>query len=138
MGNDRRIANKAKEPVKVVGAENITKQPELTVEERLSRIEKYIAVADPYIRSVTEIQSIKQQIVGLNDEITRIAGVQSRANNYIDGKFAYIDQMMNSLAIIVKKNDEDFKSLMSDVEYVDESSPSPSEELYEENPEEKK
>jgi hypothetical protein len=126
---ERRIVNKMNsKPVDVdVSTENITvKVP--TTEERIAAIENYIAAADPYIRSLGELQEIKRQLVLFNDEITRIAGVQSRANSYIDGKFSQIEETLNNVIMIVKKHDDDYRELMSDVEepdtlYEEESKP---------------
>jgi hypothetical protein len=87
MANERRVINKPKDkPIDVeVSTENITiKVP--TAEERITAIETYLTSADPYIRSTEQIDEIKKQIVLLNEEITRIAGVQARANNYLDNK----------------------------------------------------
>lgn len=104
-----------KQPEVDVNTENITvKVP--TIEERIAGIEAYIGSADPYIRSIVEIQEIKKQLALFNDEITRIAGVQSRANSYLDGKLAQIDQTLEAIVTIVKKHDEDYKELMSDVD----------------------
>jgi hypothetical protein len=112
---ERRIINKMKQPEVDVNTENITvKVP--TIEERIAGIEAYIGSADPYIRSIVEIQEIKKQLALFNDEITRIAGVQSRANSYLDGKLAQIDQTLEAIVTIVKKHDEDYKELMSDVD----------------------
>lgn len=112
---ERRIINKIRQPEVDVNTENITvKVP--TIEERIAGIEAYIGSADPYIRSIVEIQEIKKQLALFNDEITRIAGVQSRANSYLDGKLAQIDQTLEAIVTIVKKHDEDYKELMSDVD----------------------
>jgi len=112
---ERRIINKMKQPEVDVNTENITvKVP--TIEERIAGIEAYIGSADPYIRSIVEIQEIKKQLALFNDEITRIAGVQSRANSYLDGKLAQIDQTLEAIVTIVKKHDEDYKELMSDID----------------------
>ena len=112
---ERRIINKTKQPEVDVSTENITvKVP--TIEERIAGIESYIGSADPYIRSIVEIQEIKKQLALFNDEITRIAGVQSRSNSYLDGKLAQIDQALEAIVTIVKKHDEDYKELMSDID----------------------
>jgi hypothetical protein len=117
---ERRIINKQpiKRPDVEVNADNITvKVP--TAEERIAAIETYIAAADPYIRSIGELQEIKKQLILFNEEITRIAGVQARANSYIDGKFSQIDETLNAVITIVKKHDDDYSELMSDVEEPD-------------------
>ena len=125
MANERRIVNKPiKKPIEDidVNAENITvKVP--TIEERVTAMESYLASADPYIRSTAQIENIKKQIAILNEEITRIAGVQSRANSYLDNKFTQIDGIISDIATIVKKHDDDYKELMSDIEDTEEDQP---------------
>lgn len=118
MANERRIINKPKEkPVEdvEVSTENITiKVP--TAEERITAIETYLASADPYIRSTEQIDWIKKQIILLNEEITRIAGVQARANSFLDNKLSQIDQTLSAIVTIVKKHDDDYKELMTDID----------------------
>jgi hypothetical protein len=126
---ERRIINKMKEkpPEVDVSAENITiKEPVVpTLEERILAVETYLASADPYIRAVVQIDEIKKQLALFNDEITRVAGIQSRANSYLDGKLGQIDQTLEAIVTIVKKHDDDYRELMSDIE---------PEDLYEEEP----
>lgn len=130
---ERRIINKAKEkaPEVDVSTENITiKEPTVpTIEERIASIETYLASADPYIRAIPQIDEIKKQLALFNEEITRIAGVQSRANAYLDGKLSQIDQTIEAIVTIVKKHDDDYKELMSDIEpddlYEEEPTPAP-------------
>ena len=117
MAGERRIIGKAMEkPVEVIGAENITIKPKivLTTEQRLAQVEAYLISADPYIRSASEIQELKKQVGALNEEITKLAGVQARTNQYLDGKLMQIDQTFVGIVNIVKKLDEDFKLLTSD------------------------
>jgi len=117
MANERRVINKPKDkPIDVeVSTENITiKVP--TAEERITAIETYLTSADPYIRSTEQIDEIKKQIVLLNEEITRIAGVQARANNYLDNKLSQIDETLSAIVTIVKKHDDDYKELMTDID----------------------
>lgn len=127
MANERRIVNKPKvEPIKdvEVSTENITiKAP--TAEDRIASIEAYLASADPYIRSAAQIEELKKQMVLFNEEITRLAGVQARANNYLDGKLAQIDQTIGSIIVIVKKHDDDYKELMSDIDMNEETTEEP-------------
>jgi len=126
---ERRIINKPKEkaPVIDVSTENITiKEPVVpTIDERILAVETYLASADPYIRAIVQIEEIKKQLALFNDEITRISGIQTRANNYLDGKLSQIDQTLEAIVTIVKKHDDDYKELMSDIE---------PEDLYEEEP----
>jgi hypothetical protein len=120
MAERRIINNKVKEkaPEVDVSTENITiKAPVVpTTEERIAAIETYLASADPYIRAIPQIDEIKKQLALFNEEITRIAGVQSRANAYLDGKLSQIDQTLEAIVTIVKKHDDDYKELMSDIE----------------------
>jgi hypothetical protein len=124
MVNERRIVNKPKpEPIKDVdvNTDNITiKVP--SVEERIKDIENYLASADPYIKSTVQIEDIKKKLILINEEITRIAGVQARANSYLDDKLAQIDETLTAIITIVKKHDEDYKELMSDIDMGDETS----------------
>lgn len=135
MSSERRIINKPKEKASEidVSTENITiKEPKVpTIEERITSIETYLASADPYIRSVVQIEELKKQLAMFNEEITRISGVQTRANNYIEGKLGQIDQTLEAIVTIVKKHDDDYKELMSDIEpedlYDEEPAPTPTE-----------
>lgn len=128
---ERRIINKPKEKapeVVDVSTENITiKEPTvLTTEDRITAIENYLVSADPYIKSIGELQDIKAKLTLFNDEITRIAGIQARANSYIDNKFSQIDQTLEAIVAIIKKHDDDFNALISDDEPLN---------LYEDEPE---
>lgn len=120
--NDRRVANKQKEAPVDVSTENIKikDQPVQTIEQRVAAIESYIFSMDPYIKAViSNATDMKNRMDSLDAEITRIAGIQARSNSYLDGKLAQIDETFNSLVIIVKKLDDDYKELMSDVEFQD-------------------
>lgn len=122
---ERHVVNK---PKKVEGAENITvAEPEKpTVEQRLAAIEKYIISMDPHVKNtITEFNGLKPRIDNLDAEITRIAGIQARANNYIDAKFTSIDENIRSVAYLVKVLEDQFKALMSDedIEGLEEEEP---------------
>jgi peptidoglycan hydrolase CwlO-like protein len=120
--NSRRVANKPKDTPIDVNTENIKIKeiPVQTIEQKVAAIEAYIVGMDPYIKStISSMTDVKNKIDVLDAEITRIAGVQSRANSYLDNKLNQIDKTFESLVIIVKKLDEDYKDLMSDVEYQD-------------------
>jgi hypothetical protein len=121
---DRRVVNKPKEAPVDVSTENIKikEQPVQTIDQRLTAIETYIFSIDPYLKAtINDIKTLKSRQDSLDAEITRIAGIQARANSYLDGKLAQIDDTFKSLVLIVKKLDEDYKELMSDVEYQDDS-----------------
>lgn len=123
--------NKSKEPE--VSAENITiKKPVQTAEQRIQALESYIITMDPYIKGVvSEIPQLRDKLATLDGEITRLAGIQARANSYIDGQLKHIDETFNSLAIIIKKMDDEYKELMSDIDYQDTSDQPQSEEVAE-------
>lgn len=113
---DRRVMNKSEK--KVTGEENITitdKPKEPTIEERIAILENYIVRMDPYIKNtISESTVIKSKIDALDLDLTRVAGIQARSNNYLDGKLAEIDETFKSLVIIIKQLDDQFKELMSD------------------------
>jgi len=124
---ERRIMNRPGEKVgapapaaaPAAGAENISVKPK-TMEERVQIIEEYAYGIDPVIRAIlAEIGEIKNNIAILNEEITKIAGVQARSNSYIDGKFTEINNTFNALATVVKKVDDDYQTLFSEEEGVD-------------------
>jgi hypothetical protein len=118
--SDRRVANKPKDIP--VDADNIKikEQPAQTVEQRIAAIETYIFSIDPYLKAtINDIKTLKNRQDALDAEITRIAGIQARGNSYLDGKLAQIDETFKSIVLIVKKLDEDYKELMSDIEYQD-------------------
>lgn len=112
---ERRIMNRPGEKVggnpAPAGAENITVKPK-TVEERLADVEEYARGIDPVIRSIiNEIGEIKKTNGIMSEEITKIAGIQSRSNLFIDGKFEEINTTFNAIIAIVKKIDDDYQSL---------------------------
>jgi len=123
MSSDRRVANKPKEvPATDVSTENIkVKEKSVqTTEQKVAAMEAYIIAMDPYIKSaISSTSEIKNRLDTLDAEITRIAGVQSRSNSYLDGKLGQIDETFKSLVLIIKKLDDDYKELMSDVEFQD-------------------
>lgn len=137
---ERRIMNRPGEKVggnpAPAGAENITVKPK-TVEERLADVEEYARGIDPVIRSIiAEIGEIKKNNAIMSEEITKIAGIQSRSNLFIDGKFEEINTTFNAIIAIVKKIDDDYQSLFvaEGEEGTEETAEEPSdvEDLYEE------
>jgi hypothetical protein len=117
MAVERRIMNRPAEKPPVAGAENIAVKPK-TVEERVKEIENYAYGIDPIIRTtIAEINGLKSAIASLNEEITKIAGIQSRANTFIEGKFADINETFEAVVTIVKRIDDDYQTLFANEEF---------------------
>jgi len=111
---DRRIINKPAQKTPVAGAENIMVKPK-GMEERMKDVEAYLQQTDPILRTiVTDIAAIKNMVTSLNEEITKIAGVQSRTNSYLDGKLAEINATFGAIVSVVKKIDDDYHALFAE------------------------
>lgn len=111
---DRRIINKPAHKPTVEGAENIMIKPK-GMEERMKDVEAYLQQTDPILRTVvSDINLVKGTITSLNDEITKIAGVQSRTNSYLDGKLAEINATFGAIVSVVKKIDDDYQALFTE------------------------
>lgn len=114
MADMRRVINKPGQKTPVAGAENIMIKPKGT-EERLKDIEGYLQQADPILRAaVKDITDIKNLIATLNEDITKVAGIQARSNNYIEGKLAEINATFGAIVSVVKKIDDDYQALFTD------------------------
>jgi hypothetical protein len=119
---DRRVVNKPRDTEKrpdVQGSENIVaKEQPRTIEDRVASIEKYIHAIDPVVRDCIGIADFKLQITQLhtqlNDELSRVTGVQVRSNNYIEKKFTEIDQALGAIINAVKELQTNYNDLFSD------------------------
>jgi hypothetical protein len=131
MADARRVINKPGQKPSVPGSENIIIKPK-GVEERLKDVEGYLQQADPILRTaVKEIADIKNLISTLNEDITKVAGIQARSNNYIEGKLAEINATFGAIVSVVKKIDDDYQALFADEggEQEPQGYPGPEEEL---------
>jgi len=114
MTDNRRVINKPGQKTPVAGAENITIKPK-GMEERLKDVEVYLQQADPILRTVVkDIADIKNLIASLNEDITKVAGIQARSNNYIEGKLAEINATFGAIVSVVKKIDDDYHALFTE------------------------
>jgi hypothetical protein len=111
---ERRVINKPSQKTPVVGAENITVKPK-GQEERLRDVEGYLQQTDPILRAtVNDINGLKAILATLNEEMTKIAGVQARSNSYIEAKFAEINATFGAIVGVIKKIDDDYQALFAD------------------------
>jgi|WetSurMetagenome_2_1015567.scaffolds.fasta_scaffold05947_4 hypothetical protein len=128
MSSERRIINKHTQKAPIAGAENIMVKPK-GMEERMREVEAYLQQIDPILRTaVTDINGIKGMVTSLNEELTKMAGVQARTNNYLDGKLAEINATFGAIVTVVKKIDDDYQALFSEEgeeQVVDDGVPGP-------------
>jgi hypothetical protein len=111
---ERRVINKPTQKTPVAGAENITIKPK-GIEERLRGTEGYLQQIDPILRTaIDDINGLKAMLATLNEEMTKIAGVQARSNNYIEAKFAEINTTFGAIVGVIKKIDDDYQALFAD------------------------
>lgn len=100
------------EPKSVQGSENITVKSQAapaaaaaaprapTTDEKVAQIENYLNNAvDPALKSViSTIEGLKGQFGSMNEEISKLTGVQIRVSTAIDQKFNEIIAVQNALA----------------------------------------
>jgi hypothetical protein len=121
---DRRIINKPQpQPEKKPKDET----PQETIESRVARVEAYLQVADKAIGNLGQavetlaatadlVTAQSAQVTALNDEVSKLTGMQVRNANVVQAQIAELSKVINTHAKVINKLWDDVNIPMDDDE----------------------